>query len=324
MSSPGSAFRSLLRSRRSGATTGSLVLPGCFDGIVARMAVNKGFEGLYLSGGGTSALTGVPDVGIMTCADFEYKIRNISNAVVPGVPLLADADTGFSDPEATVHAYIRAGAAGLHIEDQVFPKRCGHLQGKELVPAEDFAVTVKRCVDAVVGSSRDSEFVVCARTDARGVKNGSVADTVERLQMYADAGAHMLFPEGLRTAEEFAFVADAIKSSHGGAAGDEHPFLLANMTEFGVSPYLTAQQYGELGYDVTIYPMSLFRIAMRAVDGALDTLRDKGTFESEANEEGMMVRKELYELLQYDPSSKTPWSFPSATTVGGQGDRTKK
>lgn len=272
---------------------------------------------MYLSGGGTSALTGVPDVGVMACTDFEYKIRNISSAVSPGVPLLADADTGFSDPEATVHAYIRAGAAGLHIEDQVFPKRCGHLQGKELVPADDFAVTVKRCADAVQASARDDGFVVCARTDARGVADGSVDDTVERLRMYADAGAHMLFPEGLRTAEEFAYVADAIKSSHGGSGGDEHPFLLANMTEFGVSPYLTAQEYGELGYDVTIYPMSLFRIAMRAVDGALDTLQKDGTFEAEANDEHMMVRKELYELLQYDPSSDAPWSFPSATNVGG-------
>ena len=307
---PGAAFRALLRARRGAlAADGALVLPGCFDGLVARMAARKGFEALYLSGGGTSALSGVPDVGLVTAPQFCAKITNL--AATSGLPVLADADTGFEDATATVHAYVRAGAAALHIEDQVFPKRCGHLGGKELVPAEDFAGVVRRCADAAAASG-DPDFVVCARSDARGVEGGSVDATIERLRRYADAGASMLFPEGLRAADEFGAVAEALRASHGDASdGGGGPFLLANMTEFGVSPLLPARELGALGYDVAIFPMGVLRAAARAADAALDVLREGGTLEPLADAEGMLTRAALYDLLQYDPMDM-PWDYPSA------------
>ena len=308
MATAGASFRALLRARRATiAKAGALALPGCFDGLVARMAARKGFEALYLSGGGTSALSGVPDVGLVTAAGFCDKIRNL--AAPSGLPVLADADTGFEDPVATVHAYVAAGAAAMHIEDQVFPKRCGHLGGKELVPTEDFAGVVARCASAVA-ESRDPDFVVCARSDARGVEGGSVDATIERLRRYVDAGATMAFPEGLRSADEFGAVAEALRASHGGCE-DGGPFLLANMTEFGVSPLLPTQELGALGYDVAIFPMGLLRAAARAVDATLDTLKEGGSLAPLADGDGMLTRAELYDLLHYDPMDM-PWDYPSA------------
>ena len=206
---------------------------------------------------------------------------------------------------ATVHNYIAAGAAALHIEDQVFPKRCGHLEGKELIPAADFATTVERCVNAVKVSD-DTDFIICARTDARGVEGGKPDDTIERLRLYADAGASMLFPEGLRSIEEFEYVSNALRESHG-----HDIFLLANMTEFGVSPQISALQFGDLGYDVTIYPMGLFRMAMRAVDEGLNHLKENKSLEAYANGTDMLTREELYDYLQYDPMDM-PWEYPSS------------
>ena len=214
------------------------------------MAARKGFEALYLSGGGLSALSGVPDVGIVGCTQFEEKIKNIS--ANSGLPVIADADTGFADCTSTVHSYVSAGAAALHIEDQVFPKRCGHLGGKELISKADFAQTVARCVSAAK-ASRDEEFIICARSDARGVDG--IEETIDRLRTYADAGAQMLFPEGLHSADEFEEVGSAIRESHG-TCENGGPFLLANMTEFGVTPYTSAKEFGALGFDVTICKLS--------------------------------------------------------------------
>jgi methylisocitrate lyase len=297
--------KKLLARRKSGELKkyGSMVLPGCFDGVVARMAARKGFEGVYLSGGGTSALTGVPDIGIVTSNDFCSKIKNLSK--FSGLPVLSDADTGFADPVSTVHDYILSGAAGLHLEDQVFPKRCGHLKGKELIPDIDFANTIKRCTEAV-GNSDNKDFIICARTDARGIAGGSVDNTISRLRLYADSGATMLFPEGLRSADEFNVVSTAIRSSHG-----DDVFLLANMTEFGVTPQISAFEFGKLDYDVTIYPMGLFRIAMRAVDEGLNHLKQNNGFKTYANEKHMLTRDELYNYLKYDPMDM-PWDYPSA------------
>ena len=303
--SAGRRLKSLLDGRRSDLTTvGSLVLPGCFDGIVARMCARKGFDAVYLSGGGTSAVSGLPDIGIVGVDGFCEKIRNLS--AFSGLPVLSDADTGFADSAATVHAYVAAGAAGMHIEDQVFPKRCGHLQGKEIVPGDEFSSNIERCVKAVA-NSRDPDFIICARTDARGVEGGSVTETVDRLRKYADAGATMLFPEGLRSKEEFFTVARELKKSHG-ACDTGGPYLLSNMTEFGVSPHLTSKEFGELGYDLTIYPMGLFRIAMRAVESGIDELMEKGSFAEKEHE--MLTRNELYSHLNYDPMDM-PWGYPN-------------
>lgn len=301
--SPGAQLRWLLRQRQPGGR--SLVLPGCFDGLVARMCARQGFDALYLSGGGVSALSGVPDVGIKSEKDFTEKIRALTDA--SGLPVISDADTGFADPAHTVHAFVGAGAAGLHIEDQVFPKRCGHLLGKQIVPPEEFESTIRRCVQARK-SSADSDFIICARSDARGVAGGSVEDTVARLQRYADAGADMLFPEGMRSADEFVQVAEALHASHGNSHSGG-PFMLCNMTEFGQTPHITASELGEMGYDLTIFPLGLFRLAMRAVESGVAELKQEGSLANK--EEEMLTRNELYHLLKYDPSAEEPWAYPS-------------
>jgi methylisocitrate lyase len=281
------------------------MLPGCFDGLVARMCARQGFAALYLSGGGVSALSGVPDVGLRSEADFSAKIRALADT--SGLPVLSDADTGFADPAHTVRAFVGAGAAGLHIEDQVFPKRCGHVRGKQVVPAEDFERTLQRCVSAA-GASPDPAFIICARSDARGVDGGSVDETVVRLQRYADAGADMLFPEGLRSEEELATVAEALKASHG-TSHTGGPFMLCNMTEFGVTPHMTAAELGEIGYDLTIFPLGLFRLAMRAVESGIAELQQEGSFAGKEGE--MLTRSELYDRLKYAPTVEEPWEYPS-------------
>jgi methylisocitrate lyase len=270
------------------------------------MAARRGFEALYMSGGATSALTGVPDIGLLGVEAFAAKVHNLARS--SGLPVLADADTGFKDVVATVHAFAAAGASGVHLEDQVFPKRCGHLSGKAVVPTADFAAVIARAAHAA-RTSQDPDFIVCARSDARGVDGGNVAQCIDRLRAYLDAGAAMAFPEGLQSEGEFAEVATALRASHG-ESEDGGPFLLANMTEFGVSPLLSSAELGAHGYDLAIFPVGLLRVAMKAVDNALGDLLADGSLETLANEEGgMLTRAELYALLQYDPSAVEPWDY---------------
>jgi methylisocitrate lyase len=192
--------------------------------------------------------------------------------MVSNLPILADADTGFGEGEMvhkTVWEYFLHGASGLHIEDQVFPKRCGHLDGKELISASDMA---KKVAIAAAASHQCSngEFVICARTDAAGVSG--LDETIKRSKLYVDAGADMIFPEGLTSEQDFASVAKELKG-YGKKGG---PFLLANMTEFGKTPYMTAEKFKSLGYHCIIYPVSTLRIANRAIDGFLKDLKAKG------------------------------------------------
>jgi len=186
----------------------------------------------------------------------------------------------------TIVELERVGLAGCHIEDQEFPKRCGHLAGKTLIPAEDMAAKIK----AAVRARRDADFLIMARTDARAVE--SFDDAVRRAQMYVDAGADAIFPEALQTADEFKAFAQEVKIP-----------LLANMTEFGKSPLLSLSELEELGYRMVIFPMSAFRVAMKATGEFFRALKERGT--QAAWLDKMQTRKELYELLEYDPAAES-------------------
>ncbi|QKK07749.1 MAG: methylisocitrate lyase [Planctomycetota bacterium] len=296
---PGARLRSLM-------DASVVAAPGAFNALVARAVAQAGFDAAYVSGGATSVAAGVPDVGLLTLEHFCRVIREVADG--SGLPVLADADTGFGEAEMTrrtVIEYHRAGAAGLHLEDQVFPKRCGHLDGKTLVPSEHMCEKVEWAAKA----SRDCSggaFVVCARTDARGVDGMDAA--VERAKAYVGAGADMIFPEGLKTEAEFAEFAEALRSdsatkrqSDGGRV-----YLLANMTEFGKTPLISLSRFGEMGYDLVIYPVSMLRVAMGAVTRALETLKAEGTVEPLLG--GMQTREELYGLVGYTPGEA--WETP--------------
>jgi methylisocitrate lyase len=288
--SAGRRFRAVMDS-------GCVATPGAFNALCGLAIARAGFRACYVSGAATSVAAGVPDVGLLTLEHFCRVIREVADA--SRLPVLADADTGFGEAEMvrrTVIEYSRAGAAGLHLEDQKFPKRCGHLDGKELVPTDHMAEKVQWASRA--RAACDESFVVCARTDARGVEGFDAA--VERARAYVAAGADMIFPEGLTSPAEFADFATRVRAGQPGRV-----YLLANMTEFGKTPLIPLRDFAAMGYDCVIYPVSLLRVAMGAVSRALAQLRDAGTVEPFLGQ--MQTRKELYDLVGYTPG--TPWEF---------------
>ena len=258
-----------------------LVIPGVFNALVARMAERLGHRAVYLSGGALSAAFGVPDVGLLTLSEFVQEARVIARATT--LPLLCDADTGFGEAlnvERAVQLFEEAGVAGIHLEDQQLPKRCGHLSGKSLVAPQEMAAKIR----AAKAAKRDPDFVIIARTDARGV-NG-FDDAVQRAKLYLQAGADAIFPEALENADEFAAFAKAVDAP-----------LLANNTEFGKSPNLSAQTFAELGYRMVLFPLTAFRTALKA---AHDTLADLQTLGHQRDRlPHMLTRAQLYELLGY-------------------------
>lgn len=258
-----------------------IAVPGVFNALVAKMAERLGHDAVYLSGGALSAAYGVPDVGLITLTEFVNESRTIAHATK--LPLLCDADTGFGEAlnvERTVQLFEEAGVAGIHLEDQVLPKRCGHLSGKGLVSTETMAAKIR----AAVAAKRDPDFVIIARTDARGVHG--MEDAVRRAKMYLQAGADAIFPEALETPEEFAAFAKAVDAP-----------LLANNTEFGRSPNLTVEAFGALGYCMVLFPLTAFRAALKS---ARDTLSDIKTLGHQRERLAqMLTRAELYELLEY-------------------------
>jgi methylisocitrate lyase len=280
--------------------------PGAYNGLVARAVTQAGFEAAYVSGAAVSASAGVPDVGLVSLDGFCAIIQQV--AASSGLPVVADADTGFGEVEMvarTVHAYCAAGAAGLHIEDQVFPKRCGHLDGKQLIPVEHFQEKV-----AIAAAARDAcsagSFIICARTDARGVEGIDAA--IARAKAYVQAGADMIFPEGLTCEAEFEQFATAM-TDIGGPSRRGGPYLLANMTEFGKTPMIPLNRFAELGYDLVIYPVTTLRITMKAVAESLAVLKDAGS--AAPILEKMQTRSELYDLLGYTPGVE--WTYPNPT-----------
>ena len=269
------------RRLRQAWAAGPLVVPGVFNPLVAKMAERVGFRAVYLSGGALSAGNGVPDIGLLTLTEFVEHAQLTASATT--LPLLCDADTGFGESlnvERTVRLFERAGAAGLHLEDQVLPKRCGHLSGKSVVEPEVMAAKVR----AAVAAKTDPDFVVIARTDARSV-NG-FDDAVRRAHLYLDAGADGIFPEALESAEEFTEFARRVPA-----------VLLANMTEFGRGPLLDAATLGRLGYKLILFPLTAFRVAMKAAEDTLTELARVGHQRDVIP--AMLTRAELYDRLGY-------------------------
>jgi len=258
-----------------------LRMPGAFSPLVARLVQEVGFDGVYISGAALSADLALPDIGLTTLSEVAARGGAIAQAT--DLPTLIDADTGFGEPlnaARTVRVLEQAGLAGLHLEDQVNPKRCGHLDKKAVVGVAEMLGRIRAAVDA----RTDPNFVVCARTDSRGVEG--LAAAIDRARAYADAGADLIFAEALADESEF----EAFR------AGVDVP-LLANMTEFGKSKLLDAVTLERLGFNVVIYPVTTLRIAMGAVESGLRTIAAEGT--QAALVPVMQTRARLYELLDY-------------------------
>jgi methylisocitrate lyase len=255
--------------------------PGAFSPLVAKLVAEIGFEGVYVSGAVLSADLGLPDIGLTTLSEVAGRSAQIAAAT--DLPTLVDADTGFGEPMSaarTITILEDAGLAGCHLEDQVNPKRCGHLDGKAVVPAVEM---VKR-LRAAVAARRDPNFIICARTDAAGIEGIDAA--IERAKAYADAGADLIFTEALSTPTEFEKFRAAVDTP-----------LLANMTEFGKSELVPAQTLADIGNNMVIYPVTTLRLAMYAVEVGLREIHSAGTQAGLLDQ--MQHRSRLYELLRY-------------------------
>ncbi|RZQ61903.1 methylisocitrate lyase [Amycolatopsis suaedae] len=270
------AFRAAL------ASGGLQRFPGAVNPLTAKLIQRHGFDGVYVSGAVVSAELCLPDIGLTTITEVAGRAQQIAR--VTDLPTLVDADTGFGEPmnvARTVQLLEDAGAAGLHIEDQVNPKRCGHLDGKEVVDRD----TAVRRIAAAVAARRDPDFVVAARTDALAVTG--MADAVDRAKAYADAGADLLFAEAMTGPADFERVRAAVDIP-----------ILANMTEFGKSELLDTATLESLGINVVIYPVTLLRLAMHAAEDGLRTLAEHGTQRELLDR--MQHRRDLYALLDYE------------------------
>jgi len=274
-----SAKRRVLRER---LVSGELVrMPGAFNPLSAKLIEDKGFEGVYISGAVLAADLGLPDIGLTTLTEVAGRGGQIAR--VTDLPTLIDADTGFGEPmnvARTVQMLEDAGVSGMHLEDQVNPKRCGHLDGKAVV---DEGTAVKR-IRAAVEARRDPDFLVMARTDIRGVEGLEAAK--DRAKKLVDAGADAIFPEAMADLAEFEAVRAAVDVP-----------ILANMTEFGKSDLFTTQQLADVGVNIVIFPVSLLRLAMGAAERGLDTILADGSLEARVPE--MQTRARLYELVDY-------------------------
>jgi methylisocitrate lyase len=259
-----------------------LRFPGAFSPLVAMLIERLGFDGVYISGAVLSNDLGLPDVGLTTLSEVSQRGRAIAR--VTRLPSIIDADTGFGEPMSaarTIQELEEAGLCACHLEDQVNPKRCGHLDNKGLVDTE----TMVRKIHAAASAKRDPNFIVIARTDARASEGLDAA--IARAKAYVDAGAQMIFPEALGDEREFEQFRKAIAVP-----------LLANMTEFGKSKLLSADQLQSLGYNVVIYPVTSLRLAMKAVEDGLTQIRDEGTQQNVLDK--MQTRSELYDLIRYE------------------------
>ena len=268
---------------RAALATGELLrFPGAFNPLSAKLIQDKGFEGVYISGAVLAADLGLPDIGLTTLTEVAARGQQISR--MTDLPTLIDADTGFGEPmnvARTVQSLEDAGVAGLHIEDQVNPKRCGHLDGKGVVGLD---VATKR-IRAAVDARRDPNLLIMARTDIRAIDGLGAA--IDRAKQLVDAGADAIFPEARADLSEFEAIRAAVDVP-----------ILANMTEFGKSELFTTEQLAGVGINIVIYPVSLLRLAMGAAERGLETITREGSLSSEVA--AMQTRARLYELLDYE------------------------
>jgi len=277
---PPAEKRRLFRERLA---TGELLrFPGAVNPLSARLIEQKGFEGVYISGAVLSADLGLPDTGLTTLTEVAGRGQQIAR--MSELPAIIDADTGFGEPmnvARTIQTLEDAGLAGAHIEDQINPKRCGHLDGKAVV---DLGTAAKR-IRAAVDARRDENFLIMARTDIAAVDGLEAAK--DRAKALVDAGADAIFPEAMRSLEEFAAIREAVDVP-----------ILANMTEFGKSDLFSVEQLRDVGVNIVIWPVSMLRIAMGATGRALDTLNEEGHLTGKLGE--MQHRADLYDLIDYE------------------------
>ncbi|TFC03192.1 methylisocitrate lyase [Cryobacterium adonitolivorans] len=293
------AKRTQLRADLAG---GSLLrFPGAFNPLSAKMIQAKGFEGVYISGAVLAADLGLPDIGLTTLTEVAGRSQQISR--MTDLPTLVDADTGFGEPmnvARTVQTLEDAGVAGLHIEDQVNPKRCGHLDGKQVV---DTDTAIKR-IRAAVDARRDPNLLVMARTDINAVDG--LAAAIDRAKALVDAGADAIFPEAMGTLAEFEAIRAAVDVP-----------ILANMTEFGKSELFRVDQLADVGINLVIFPVSLLRLAMGAAEAGLDTILAEGSLTSRLP--AMQTRAELYQLLDYEAYNRFDSGIFNFTLSGHDG-----
>jgi methylisocitrate lyase len=268
---------------RDAVADGAIQVPGAPNALMGRLIEEMGFSAMYVSGAALSAgVVGMPDVGLFTLTELAQHVQYLTTQV--DTPVIVDADTGFGDTanvERTIIELERAGAAGIQLEDQELPKRCGHLSGKSLVSADTMCAKIR----AAVSARTDESLIIIARTDARDAESFDAA--VDRAKQYISAGADWIFPEALATREEFAAFAKAVDVP-----------LIANMTEFGKSPLLDFSELSDMGYRAVLYPVTLLRVAMKAAETALTILAADGTQRELLDL--MQTRQELYDLLDYN------------------------
>ncbi|EOM75482.1 methylisocitrate lyase [Rhodococcus rhodnii] len=289
------------RALRAGLTSGTIQrMPGAFNPLTAKLIQEIGFEGVYVSGAVVSADLALPDIGLTTLTEVAGRAQQIAR--VTDLPVLVDADTGFGEPmnaARTVTVMEDAGLAALHLEDQINPKRCGHLDGKAVVPTDEMV----RRLHAAVSARRDPDFVVCARTDAAGIEGIDAA--IERAKAYADAGADLIFTEALHTEADFEKFRAAVDIP-----------LLANMTEFGKSKLIPAQTLESIGFNAVIYPVSTLRLAMFAAEAGLREIAETGTQAGLLDK--MQHRSRLYELIDYEKYNEFDSGIFNFTIEGRQ------
>ncbi|HEV7167005.1 MAG TPA: methylisocitrate lyase [Micrococcaceae bacterium] len=294
------AAQKRLNFRQALASGRLLQFPGAFNPLSATLIQDKGFDGVYISGAVLAADLGLPDIGLTTLTEVAGRARQIAR--MTDLPAIVDADTGFGEPmnvARTVQEFEDAGLAGCHIEDQINPKRCGHLDGKAVVDLDTAAKRLRAAADA----RRDPNFLLMARTDIRAVDGLQAA--IDRAKALVDAGADAIFPEAMRDLGEFEAVRKAV----------EVP-VLANMTEFGKSELFTAGQLESIGINMVIYPVTLLRSAMGAAERTLETIRTAGSQQPAV--ETMQSRARLYELVDYESYNRFDTAVFNFTVPGSQ------
>ena len=266
-------FRNKLKNKKI------LKFPGAYNPLTAKLITEIGFDGIYISGAVMSNDLGIPDIGLTTLEDVSYRANQISR--VSDLPSIVDADTGFKNCKKTVETFENLGLSGCHIEDQIDEKRCGHLDNKEIIPLKEMEKKIKSCVSA----RKDKNFLIIARTDANTVEG--LDKTIDRIKAYENAGADIIFPEALNDEKEFEKIRKNSKVN-----------LLANMTEFGKSKLLSANELENLGYNIVIYPVTTQRLAMKNVEDGLRVIFKDGHQNNIIDK--MQTRKRLYELVDYE------------------------
>ena len=272
-----------------------LRVPGAYNPLTAKLIEEIGYDAVYVSGGVMANDLGFPDIGLTTLQDVSTRSYLISR--VTNLPTIVDIDTGFKSCKETIETFEKFGISGVHIEDQVAQKRCGHLENKELVTKEEMIKKIKECVS----SKKDKNFKVIARSDAKSVEG--IDKMIDRCKSYVDAGAEIIFPEALHDEKEFEKVRKSLNC-----------YLLANMTEFGKSKLLNYKELENIGYNIVIYPVTTQRLAMKNVEDGLRAIFDDGHQNNIIDK--MQTRKRLYDLVEYEKYNSLDEKIYNFSTEG--------